>query len=42
MVAKVPVKPANHVILTCPQLAQGIVRIEANAVLQLGDGTIGN
>jgi hypothetical protein len=35
-------KTPNQLVLTCPMLTQGIVRIEPNAVLQLGDGTNGN
>jgi autotransporter-associated beta strand protein len=35
-------KAPNHVIVTCPMLAQGLVRVEPNAILQLGDGTQGN
>lgn len=32
----------NHAILTVPAFLAGLVRIDKNAVLQLGDGTIGN
>lgn len=35
-------KAPNHLTLTCPMLTQGIVQIERNAILQLGDGTKGN
>ncbi len=35
-------KAPNHLTLTCPMLTQGIVQIEPNAILQLGDGTTGN
>ncbi len=35
-------KAPNHLTLTCPMLTQGIVQIEPNAILQLGDGTAGN
>jgi hypothetical protein len=34
-------KAPNYLILTCPMLTQGLVRIEPNAILQLGDGTNG-
>jgi hypothetical protein len=35
-------KAPNHLVLTCPMMTQGIVQVDPNAILQLGDGTLGN
>jgi autotransporter-associated beta strand protein len=35
-------KAPNHLVLTAPLLMHGITQIDANTILQLGDGTVGN